>query len=55
MNIASDAQLNETQGPVESAREENPAEQLVELGRVSETKGGWFGSKQDAGAGLTVY
>ena len=28
---------------------------LVELGKVSDTKGGFFGAKMDSGAGLTIY
>ena len=58
MNSASDALLNKTEDQVERTREENPAEQsstLVELGKVSSTKGGWLGSKSDSGAGLQVY
>ena len=28
---------------------------LVELGKVSETRGGWFGPKLDVGAGFVPY
>ena len=28
---------------------------LVELGKVSDTKGGWFGNKMDSGNGLMVF
>jgi len=58
MNSASDTLLNKTEDHVQSAREETQAEPgatLVDLGRVSDTKGGWVGSKADAGAGLMVY
>lgn len=58
MNSASDTLLNKTEDHVESPREEHPAEQsatLVELGKVSNTKGGWLGNKADSGAGLQVY
>lgn len=39
---------------VEIARQDEKAE-LVEMGRVSETKGTPFGVKQDVGAGMMVY
>jgi hypothetical protein len=29
--------------------------ELVELGKVSDTSGGWFGTKLDTGAGFTTY
>lgn len=28
---------------------------LVELGKVSDTQGGWVGNKVDSGAGLTYF
>ena len=58
MNAASDTLSSKTEDQVESAREETRAEPgaaLVDLGRVSDTKGGWFGLKADAGAGFTAY
>ena len=58
MNSASDTLLNNTENQVESAREETlaePSSTLVDLGRVSDTKGGWIGSKPDSGAGLQAY
>lgn len=58
MNSSSDTLLNKAEGQVESAREETEAEPgatLVELGRVTETKGGWWGAKLDTGAGLQIY
>lgn len=58
MKSASDTVLNRTEDQVESARQENreePSAALVELGRVSDTKGGWIGPKADSGAGLMPY
>lgn len=58
MNPASDTLSNKTEDQVESARQENQAEPsttLVDLGRVSDTKGGWIGTKADSGAGLMPY
>jgi hypothetical protein len=58
MNPASDTLSSKSEDQVESAREETRAEPsvtLVDLGKVSDTKGGWIGSKQDSGAGLQVY
>jgi hypothetical protein len=40
--------------PIREVRTEPDAE-LVELGKVSDTRGGWLGSKYDAGLGFTVY
>lgn len=58
MKSASDTLLNKTEDQVGAARQENQAEPstaLVELGRVSDTKGGWVGPKPDSGAGLMPY
>lgn len=57
MNSASDTLLDKTEDNVESAQEKQaePSATLVDLGRVSDTKGGWIGSKTDSGAGLQVY
>lgn len=58
MNSASDTLLSKTQDQLESAREETlaePSTTLVDLGRVSDTKGGWIGTKADSGAGLQYY
>jgi hypothetical protein len=58
MNSASDTLLNKTEDQVGSAQEQTLAKQstlLVDLGRVSDTKGGWIGAKPDSGAGLQVY
>ncbi|HEX5459558.1 MAG TPA: hypothetical protein VFX20_06260 [Steroidobacteraceae bacterium] len=57
MNIGSDDLLVKA----DEKRELTPQEMtqqdaaLVELGKVSDTRGGFFGSKMDSGAGLTVY
>ncbi len=58
MNPASDTLLSKTEDQVESARQEKQAEPsalLVDLGKVSDTKGGWVGPKADSGAGLMAY
>jgi hypothetical protein len=58
MNSASDTLLKNTEDQAASAREETlaePSATLVDLGRVSETKGGWIGTKADSGAGLQAY
>jgi len=58
MNSASDTLLSKSEDKVEAARREEQAEPsttLVELGKVTETKGGWLGAKLDSGAGLVLY
>ena len=58
MKSASETLLNKAEDQVEAARREDqakPSATLVELGRVTETKGSWFGVKFDSGAGLQVY
>jgi hypothetical protein len=58
MNATSDTRLNSVEETVEAAREEPqpaPDAALVELGKVSDTKGGWLGYKPDSGAGFTTY
>ena len=58
MSSASEVLLNKAEDQVEAARREDqtePSTTLVELGRVTETKGGWFGGKPDTGAGLQFY
>jgi hypothetical protein len=32
-----------------------PDAALVELGKVSDTRGGWYGIKMDSGAGFVAY
>ena len=58
MNATSDTLLNSAEEKVETAREEpQPTQEpaLIELGKVSETRGGWYGFKPDSGAGFTTY
>jgi len=57
MNAASDTLLNNTEEKADTVRQEQKAEEasLVELGRVSDTQGGWIGSKIDTGAGFLTY
>ena len=55
MNIGSETLLARTEENVEAARQDKADVDttLVELGKVSDTKGGWLGYKNDSGAGLT--
>lgn len=56
MNTLSDTLLNRTTENVTTARQAQDQEldvALVEMGKVSDTKGTWFGLKLDSGAGLT--
>ena len=57
MNIGSDDLLVKAEEKIEATRQEKTEQDtaLVELGKVSETKGGWIGSKPDVGAGLMAY
>lgn len=58
MNAVSETVLSTSDDKVEIAhleRKTEPNAELVELGKVSDTRGGWLGSKYDAGAGFTVY
>jgi len=57
MNIVSDDLLVKAEDKVETTRPETTQQDaaLVELGKVSDTRGGFFGYKPDTGAGLTVY
>ena len=57
MNIGSDDLLVSAEEKVEATRQEQTEQEamLVELGKVSDTKGGFFGAKMDSGAGLTIY
>lgn len=58
MNAASDTLLNNTEEKTDAARQEQKAEldaSLVELGKVSDTKGGFFGPKFDIGSGFINY
>ena len=55
MSIGSEKLLVKAEENVEAAREEKASMDtaLVELGKVSDTQGGWFGAKNDSGAGLS--
>jgi hypothetical protein len=58
MNAVSDTLLNRAEDNVETCREEQKTESdaaLVELGKVSDTRGGWVGIKTDVGAGFIYY
>ena len=58
MNTTADTLLNGAEEKIETAREEPqpaPDAALIELGKVSDTKGGWYGFKPDSGAGFTTY
>jgi hypothetical protein len=55
---ASDTLSNRAEERNETARQEQKTESdsaLVELGKVSDTQGGWWGSKTDNGAGFQTY
>ena len=54
---ASESLLGRADDKAEAAGEEQIEldAQLVEMGKVSDTKGGWIGSKTDVGAGLLFY
>lgn len=57
MNTGSDNLLVRAEDKVETPRDEKLEldTALVELGKVSDTKGGFFGTKNDSGAGLMIY
>jgi len=58
MNSVSDTVSNASAENVEAARQEQKTEQhaeLLELGKVSDTRGGWIGVKADIGLGFTSY
>jgi len=58
MNTLSDTRSSKEQDQVESVRQDaEPVADaaLVELGAVSDTQGGWIGSKLDVGAGFIYY
>ena len=58
MNAASDTLLNNAEEKADTARQEQKAEldaSLVELGKVSDTKGSFIGSKFDVGSGFIYY
>jgi len=58
MNTVADTRSSKEQDQVESGRQDaEPASDaaLLELGKVSDTQGGWAGLKLDSGAGFTNY
>lgn len=58
MNPVSETVLNTSEDKAEANHQEQnaqPASELVELGKVSDTRGGWLGAKADNGFGFTVY
>jgi hypothetical protein len=58
MNTLSDTRSSKEQDRVETVRQDvEPVADaaLIELGKVSDTQGGWAGTKVDAGAGFAVY
>lgn len=58
MNTVSDTVSSTSGEKVEAIPQEpktEPNAELVELGKVSDTRGGWLGSKYDAGVGFTAY
>jgi len=58
MNSVSETLLNSSDEKIQSASQEQKPElntELVELGKVSDTSGGWIGVKFDIGAGFQSY
>jgi len=57
MNPVSDVVLNSSQDEINVGRQETTElnTELVELGKVSDTRGGIFGSKTDIGAGFNYF
>ena len=58
MNTPSDTRSSREQDQVESGRQDaEPVSDatLIELGKVSDTQGGWTGVKLDSGFGFTNY
>ena len=58
MNTFSETRSITEHDQVETARQEPKTESdtaLVELGKVSNTQGGWLGVKFDVGAGFITY
>lgn len=57
MNIGSDDLSVRAEEKIEATRQEKTEQEaaLVELGKVSDTKGGFIGTKMDSGAGLVAY
>ena len=58
MNTLADTRSSKEQDQVESGRQDaEPVADaaLIELGKVSDTQGGWAGTKADVGAGFSYY
>jgi hypothetical protein len=58
MNSVSDSVLNRADENPGTARQEQKTElnaQLLELGKVSDTRGSWIGVKSDVGIGFIAY
>ncbi|HEX4266742.1 MAG TPA: hypothetical protein VHY36_02565 [Steroidobacteraceae bacterium] len=58
MNTLADTRSGTEQDQVEAGRRDaEPAQDaaLLELGKVSDTQGGWLGPKLDSGAGFQPY
>lgn len=58
MNTLSETRSSGEQGQIEAGRQDaEPAQDaaLLELGKVSDTQGGWIGSKPDTGNGFSTY
>jgi hypothetical protein len=58
MNTLADTRSSSEQDQVETGRQEAEPVQdaaLLELGKVSDTQGGWLGSKPDTGNGFSTY
>jgi hypothetical protein len=58
MNTFADELSNTKQDRIEPVRQEPGAASdaaIVELGKVSDTRGGWLGSKFDTGLGVMPY
>jgi hypothetical protein len=58
MNTLADTRSGKEQEQVEAGRQDAEPVQdaaLLELGRVSDTQGGWLGTKYDSGAGFQTY
>ena len=58
MNVVTESVLARADQKAELAPPEGKTEidaSLIELGKVSDTKGGFFGIKQDVGAGFITY
>jgi len=57
MNTSSETRSSQEREQVESGRQdaEPVPDALLELGKVTDTRGGWLGTKLDTGAGFTNY